>query len=250
MHAEGPTALCDPDQAGHEVGQLGDHRGELVDDEHEPGHRLARTTAFQVRFVVLDVLGAGRGEDVFAAGEFGAERSERALDEVLVEVGDEPDGVRQVGRHAESSAALVVDEHEGHLVRMVRERERRDEGLQELGLARTGRSCDETVWAVLHEVERERPVDPHAHNRRRRRWAALPPLRDDRPGRLRQVDHVEQPRSVGHQAVPVRAARVLQRGHGTGDVVRTSRPRRGRRARAPRARRAAAAGPARSRSGA
>ena len=48
--------------------------------------------------VVLDVLGAGVGEHVLAAVQLGAERHQRPLDEVGVEVGDHADGVRQAAR--------------------------------------------------------------------------------------------------------------------------------------------------------
>ncbi len=37
MDAEGPPDPGDPDQAGHEVGQLVHQLGELVDDQHQPG---------------------------------------------------------------------------------------------------------------------------------------------------------------------------------------------------------------------
>ena len=48
--------------------------------------------------VVLDVLGAGRGQQVLAAAQLGAQRGQRPLDQVRVEVGDHADGVRQVAR--------------------------------------------------------------------------------------------------------------------------------------------------------
>ncbi len=41
VDAERAAALGDGDQAVHEVGQLGDHAGELVDDQHQPRDRAA-----------------------------------------------------------------------------------------------------------------------------------------------------------------------------------------------------------------
>ena len=57
-----------------------------------------------------------------AAAQLGVQRDERALREVAVEVGDEPDRVRQRDAVLERGAALVVDEQEREPVGRVRRR--------------------------------------------------------------------------------------------------------------------------------
>ena len=109
--------------------------------------------------VVLDVLGAGVGEQVLAAGQLGAEGDQRALDQVGVEVGDHADGVRQVVAVLERGAALVVDEHEGHAVGPVGHREGGDQRLQQLGLAGAGGAGDQPVRAVAAHVDGEGAVE-------------------------------------------------------------------------------------------
>ena len=92
-----------------------------------------------------------------------AERDQRALDEVGVEVGDHADGVRQVDAVLERRPALVVDQHEGQRVGPVGHRERRHERLQQLGLAGARRTGDQRVRTVAamsraNGPSRRRPI--------------------------------------------------------------------------------------------
>ena len=104
-----------PTRPVHEVGQLRDQAGELVDHEHQPRDgRQVGAAALDGR-VVLEVLGARPGEQVLASAQLGAQRHQRPADQVVVEVGDHADGVRQPGAVLERGAALVVHEHEGQL---------------------------------------------------------------------------------------------------------------------------------------
>ena len=75
----------------------------------------------------------------------------------------------------ERRAALVVDQHEGHRVRPVADRQRGDERLQQLGLAGAGGAGDQRVRPVLPDVEPERAVGRLADDRRRSRAAGPPP---------------------------------------------------------------------------
>jgi hypothetical protein len=130
VNAERAATLGDVDQPGDEVGQFPGHGRELVDHQQQPREwRQHVSTARAFVQVVEDVLGAGRGQLGLPAAQFGAERDQRALHQVGVEVGDQADGVRQVGALGEGTAALVVDQHEGHLVRPVDHRQRRHQGL-------------------------------------------------------------------------------------------------------------------------
>jgi hypothetical protein len=51
---------------------------------------------------------------------------------VPVEVGHDPDDVRELGTPPERGAALVVHEKKGHLVRAVPEGQGTDQGLEQL----------------------------------------------------------------------------------------------------------------------
>ena len=108
--------------------------------------------------VVLDVLGPDRAEQCSRRLQLGAERLQRPLGEVGVEVGDHADGVRQVDAVLERRAALVVDQHERHRVRPVADRERGDDRLQQLGLAGAGGAGDQAVRAVLLRSTTNVPV--------------------------------------------------------------------------------------------
>ena len=73
-------------------GHLVDERAQLVDDDDEPGHRLVVGSAEPA--VVREVARTDLGEEALPAPQLGPQRRQRAVDEVLVEVGDEPHDVR------------------------------------------------------------------------------------------------------------------------------------------------------------
>ena len=95
-------------------GQLGDECRELVDHDHQSGHR--RVVGAARGQVVLDVLRARARELVLAAAQLRGEALQRARGQVRVEVGDHADRVRQRAAVLERRAALVVDQDERHLV--------------------------------------------------------------------------------------------------------------------------------------
>ena len=103
--------------------------------------------------VGVEVLGAGVGQEALAPAQLGSERREGASGEVLVEVGDEAQGVWEAGTLAKGRAALVVDEDEAEVVGSVVRREPGDEGLQQLGLARAGGAADERMRSVAGQVD-------------------------------------------------------------------------------------------------
>ena len=131
--------------------------------------------------VVGEVGGADRAQQALAPAQLGVEAGQRPFGEAVVEVGHQPDGVRQVGAGVERRPALVVDEHEREVVRAAAGGERDDERAQQLALARAGRAGDEGVGAVADEVDlddavggRGRAARPGAGRARRRatrrRW--------------------------------------------------------------------------------
>ena len=171
VHPQGPSSLGDGHQAGDERGQFLGQGGELVDHDDQPGElHLLREGG--------DV-GDGMGrQDRLPAGELGAERPQGARGALAVEVGDQADGVRERGRLGEGGAALVVDEQERAPVRRMAQRQRGDQGLQQLGLARTGGARDQGVRALAAEIDLDGAFRGPSH----RRHEAVPRARP-RPGR-------------------------------------------------------------------
>jgi hypothetical protein len=74
-------------EAGDEVRQVPDQRGELVDDDHQPRQWRTRGLAPGPFGIFLDVLGPGGGQHPFPAGQFGGQRGQRPLGEMGVQVG-------------------------------------------------------------------------------------------------------------------------------------------------------------------
>lgn len=140
---------------------------------------------------------------------------------MAVEVGDQADGVRQPGALPEGRAALVVDEHEAHLVGPVRYGEAGDEGLQQLGLAGPGRPRHQRVRPVTSQVEHARlPSDADAH--RDPSAARVDPpggLEHGRIGRVdvQEVEKLDAVRQTGPDVLRSRIAKWRQRaGEATG----------------------------------
>lgn len=185
VQAEGAAALGDADQAGHEAGQVAGQGRELVDHDHQPGQGRVAGLARGPFGVIFDVLGPGGGQDLLPAGQLGGQRGQGALGQVRVQVGDHPGHVRQVHAAGERAAALVVHQHERHLIRPVHQGQRCDQGLQQLGLPGAGGAGDQRVRAVPAQVDAERPVVARPDHRVRRRSGRRPDHRHrqlhDRP---------------------------------------------------------------------
>ena len=178
VHPQRAAAHGDAHQAADEVWELLGQRGELVDDEHEAGQGCRGGRAVCTRSashrpdqpaVLLHVLGAPGLQDRLPPAELGGQRGERPFDERPVEVGDEPDRVGQPGTRPEGGPALVVDQDERQLVRSVGQRERGEQGLQQLALARPGGPGHQGMGAVTGQVDGENAV------------VALPEHRTGRP---------------------------------------------------------------------
>ena len=138
------------DQAGDEVGQLPDHRRELVDDDQQPGQRRGAGRSRAARMSGSPRCPWRRPRPGCARAGSARRDSDASARSTRcgVEVGDHADGVRQLHAVLERAAALVVDEHERHLVGPVGDRQRGDDRLQQLGLAGAGRAGDQPVRPV------------------------------------------------------------------------------------------------------
>jgi hypothetical protein len=201
MDAQGAPPLGDVDQPAHEVRELTGQGGELVDDDGQPGDGGERGPPHPELEVVGQVLGAGRGQQLLPAPELGTERLERPLDQVRVEIGDHAHRVRQVDAVLERGAALVVDEHEVHLVGPVGHGQGRDEGLQQLALARPGGPGDQGVRTIDAEIDRERAVEGFADHRDGAARRQQPSRLDGVGSRRIQVQHLEQAARVRDRTV-------------------------------------------------
>ncbi len=133
-----------------------------------------------------------------------------------VEVGDHADRVRQPDTVGEGAAALVVDEYERHFIRPVHDGERRNDRLQQLGLAGSGGAGDQPVRAVPAEVQRERAVEREAHWEGGATRADKPASGHRGRGWWLQADHVQEPGCArdGRLVVP---ADIADRCQGAGE---------------------------------
>ncbi len=151
VEPERSPALGDVDHAVDELGHLLGQRRELVDHDHQARRRVRVVRSLE-REQVLGLLGV---QNVLAVAEFGVQRRQRTLDEVRAEVGDDADAVRQLDALGERRATLVVDEQERHPRRAVHRRHAEHPRLQELALARSGRSADQRVRTLRAQIEME-----------------------------------------------------------------------------------------------
>ena len=124
--------------------------------------RLGGVSGMALALHLEEILGVGLLEQQLAVVELGVERDQRPPHLVAVEVGDQPDGVRQFDALLERGATLVVDEQERDPLGTVHRGQPGDERLEELALAGAGGAGDEGVRAVLPDVEHERGAGLHA----------------------------------------------------------------------------------------
>ena len=215
VDAEAAAPLGDADEGVDEVGELGLERGELVDHDDEPRQRLGGGGQLPVAGEVGRPDGA---QQPFPMAELCFEAPERPLGEVGVEVGDEPDGVRQPGAGVEGAAALEVDEDEREVVGVGAGGEAGDERAEQLALAGAGRAGDEPVRPVGDEVELEHAVGRDAQRRRRARVGAGG---GPAPSQLLGIGVVEseqrqEPDRVGQPGAAAVELGVVEAGEGAG----------------------------------
>nr|WP_239111434.1 hypothetical protein [Phycicoccus sonneraticus] len=218
MHPEAAALRREPGQGASHLRVPVDEGAQLVDDDDEPGDPVAGVGRPPV---VVEVGAAVRREHLLAATEFGLERREHPADEVVVEVGDEPDDVRQAGARPERRTALEVDEEQGEVLGRGVEGQTRDERAEELGLPGARRAPDEHVGTVGGEVEAEGTRGGGAHDRGRAlRRGPAPAHPVDGEGRVAQ--HVGETELPGE----VRIGRALfaQGGEGACQPVGPCRP--------------------------
>ena len=153
VNAERPAAGRHVGQALQEIRHLLDQEAELVHDQHQPGQRTER---FSGRLIVLDVLAPGLEQQAFPVPDLSGQGHQRALREVLVQVGQEPHDMRQGRARRERRPALEVDQHEDEGFGGIAERERGDQRLQELALARPGGARYQHVRPVARDIQYER----------------------------------------------------------------------------------------------
>ncbi|ODA91264.1 hypothetical protein ATY41_00775 [Leifsonia xyli subsp. xyli] len=153
VDAERPADRADADEGGENVRKvLREHR-ELVDDEQQPRKRFGRVRR-EVGVEVVDIVARG-GEQALPALHLGLERAQGAVGELLVEIADRADGVREALARFERGAAFEVDQDEVQPGGIVPVREAGDEGAEELALAGARRAADESVRPVLDQIEGE-----------------------------------------------------------------------------------------------
>ena len=145
VHAQRATDTRRGDELVHEFGFLLLELCELVGNDKEVRQRLLEHALTVVRDVLVDVHRglardiAGLVEHVLTTLKLRLNGDQGTLDGAAVEVGDGARQVRQVValvlEGAGKATALIVNEHEGRLVRCVVHAHRQDVGDDELGLA-------------------------------------------------------------------------------------------------------------------
>ena len=152
MHTDRPTGPGDGDQPVQLLGGLVLQLGELVGDHDEAWHRGRRPAGDG--HVALDGSGPGRLQEPDAAAHLGLQQRQGPVEgSGVVEVGGERHRMRQPDEGPVVPTSLEVDEEEGEVVGVVLQRQRRDERLDELALARTGRARHQRMGAVTRQVE-------------------------------------------------------------------------------------------------
>ena len=217
MHTEAASALGDADERGDEVRQLGGQRRELVDD-----HEQARERRSLELLVGDQIPGAVLAEHALAVAQLGLEAAQRARSELLVEIGDHPDRVRKLGTLGERAAALVVDQHEVQPCRIVARGECGHQAPQQLALARAGRSGDQAVGPVEHQVERERTIlgEREGGLEARPLSGRAPALREPRGLRFADSEQRQQRDRGGQRAPGELKVRVLEPGQAERAIAR------------------------------
>lgn len=142
---------------------------------------------------------------------------------MTVEVGDHADGVREAGAVLERRTPLVVHQDEGHGVRAVRDGQRGDEGLEELGFPGAGGARDQGVWPVPTQIERPRAVDRDPDRCGGGAPARPPAGADVVAARWVQAEQVEQSCRRRKLRLAVLDADVPQRGERTRHLLAPAR---------------------------
>ncbi len=160
---------------------------------------------------VVDV--AGLAQHRLAALLLADQRVAHAVDErqVALQVGDHARDVREPGELGERRAALVVDEHERQLLRVVRGGQAGHQRAQQLALARAGRADEHAVRAHavlgrLLEVQPQHLAGGGAADRRAQRLG--PRARRGAPARPRprvvRAQQLDQPHAGPRPRSPSR----------------------------------------------
>ena len=126
---------------------VGDHLGELVNDDKEEG--IGRDGAVVAFASVLDnVFGARLDIQALAALHLRRNRREHARHAIGGKIGEDVNAVRQLGKLAEGTAALVVHQHKVERRRAVADRHAANQRDEQFGFARAGAAGDHPVNAV------------------------------------------------------------------------------------------------------
>ena len=206
MYTEASSDLGDRDQLLHELRLLPFKLRELVDNDEQMLHWLIRLPRLIKRSVRVDPVHTVLGKDPLSAVNFTVDRDHGPIDLISGEIGDCSDHMGQTFEQICHSAALIVDDKEAHVLRAVVDSQRKDIGLQRLGLTGACRTRDKAVGTVILfvQVEITGPVaslkaDQRFHGTRRIRQ--VPPLRRIQRLRSRHAVHIEEGEHIRDLAV-------------------------------------------------
>ena len=207
MDPEAATTLGHPDQRREKIGQLLCERGKLVDHDNQArqGLHILRHSIFS------KVVGSNGTNEPLAANQLSLEADQGAFGEAIVQVGDDPNRVGEIGTDIERRATLVIDKHEGQMIGTEPGGEAHHESSQQFTLAGTSRTGDEPMRAVTNQVDVDEAIRRQTDRRARRRVETIrsPPV-SDRCGRAlivgKHIGQLHTSRNAG--AALIRVLRV------------------------------------------
>jgi hypothetical protein len=148
MHPEAAPRAADRGEELEEFRMGGEQLTELVHDHEQCGQRLDASSRGQPP-VLGDAVPTGASKLALPPLDLAEKGGPGAFDHagVVLKVGDQAGGVRQVGQGSERRPALEVHQGEREQLGWVREREPDHDASQQLALAGSGGADQQAMWA-------------------------------------------------------------------------------------------------------
>ena len=174
-------------QLRHEIRLITLQFRKFIRHDEQMRQRLLHLAAVAKLVIIVDVLNLQPRKNLLSALDFRAQRIERALNLVAVDIRnfarDMRQGVIAVAENVGHAAALVIDKDEGYLVGMVVDGQRQQHRLNKFGFARARHARNQAMRAVelFMQIQREK-LAARAHADQRadglRGMVSAPPVGD------------------------------------------------------------------------
>ncbi len=160
------------------------------------------------------------GKNFFAAGQFASQSNQCSTRLFSIKVRHHSHSVRQTFKHRHGGTALVVDQDEIDLVRVVVQRQSGQKGQEQLAFSRPGGSSDQTMrpLSALLEIRNQRsgtvPDSERNAQVRRAGLACEPAIAQIHTFHIRTSHQIHQPNLIRKLTCPGGLSQ-LQRGQST-----------------------------------